>query len=59
MRNAIEAQYDFRDSELAQQRLQTLTDNKELGVTASLMLAENYIEQANYKEALNIYKKTC
>jgi len=56
MKNAIEAQYDFRDSDLAQERLQTLTDNKELGVTASIMLAESYIEQGNYTEALNVYK---
>jgi len=57
MRDALEAQYDYRDNELAIQRLESLQQDEELGAEATIMKAEALMDQGKYVEAIKELQK--
>ncbi len=57
MKEAVEAQYDMRDNELAGQRLETLESDSEFGAQATLMRADTLMDDGNYSEAIKTLQK--
>ncbi|MFA5478617.1 MAG: tetratricopeptide repeat protein [Candidatus Muiribacteriota bacterium] len=53
-KEALEAQYDYRDSDLALQRLSTLEQDTEIGSQAKLLKAETLMDSGSYSEAVSI-----
>ncbi|PLX16629.1 MAG: hypothetical protein C0601_09825 [Candidatus Muiribacterium halophilum] len=57
MRDALEAQYDYRDNDLAIQKLESLQQDEEFGGQATIMKAEALMDQSKYVDAIKELQK--